>query len=199
MLILCLANERQHSPAPAAAENRTPEELTTENRESSLPHEPFMARALTLATKSYAEGGCPVGAVLVDNGSGQILGEGHNSLVQEGNPILHGEMAALRAAGRMPNRHHTTLYTTLQPCFMCTGAIVQFGIPRVVVADTANASSDETIRFLSSRGIEVIVLDPARSPSVRDCIALASRFRGENPAQWLEDWGGGPNPVLKPL
>ncbi|HXY51240.1 MAG TPA: nucleoside deaminase [Terriglobales bacterium] len=174
-------------------------QLKTANCKPSLSHEAFMARALALAAKSHAEGGCPIGALLVDNATGQILGEGHNSLVQEGNPILHGEMAALRAAGRMPHRHHTTLYTTLQPCFMCTGAIVQFGIPRVVVGDTANASSDETIRFLRSRGIEVIVLDPARSPSARDCIALASRFRAENPARWLEDWGGGPNPSLKPL
>ena len=82
---------------------------------------------------------------------------------------------------------------------MCSGAIVQFGIPRVVVADTANASSDETIGLLRSRGIEVIFLDPASSPSARDCIALASRFRAEKPAQWQEDWGGGPNPILKPL
>ncbi len=156
-----------------------------------------MTRAVELAMKSYAEGGCPIGGVLVDNTSGQVLGEGHNSLVQEGNPILHGEMAALRAAGRMTNRHRTTLYTTLQPCFMCTGAIVQFGIPRVVIGDVANASSDETIVFMRSRGIEVIVLDPATSEAARNAIALAARFRKENPGQWLEDWGGGPNPALK--
>lgn len=157
-----------------------------------------MARAFELAAKGYAEGGCPIGAVLVDNHSGEVLGEGHNALVQEGNPILHGEMAALRAAGRMSNRHHTTLYTTLQPCFMCTGAIVQFGIPRVIVADAVNASSDEAIRFLRSRGVEVILLDPATSPTARECVALAARFRKEKPEQWLEDWGGGPNPQLAP-
>jgi cytosine/creatinine deaminase len=157
-----------------------------------------MARAFELACQGHSEGGCPIGAVLVDNLSGEILGEGHNALVQEGNPILHGEMAALRAAGRRLNRHHMTLYTTLQPCFMCTGAIVQFGIPRVIVGDRVNASSDETIRFLRSRGVDVVVLDPATSPAARDCIALATRFRNEKPEQWLEDWGGGPNPQLAP-
>jgi cytosine/creatinine deaminase len=159
-------------------------------------HETYMNRAFQLAAKGYAEGGCPIGGVLVDNQTGQVLGEGHNALVQEGNPILHGEMAALRAAGRMPNRHHTTLYTTLQPCFMCAGAIAQFGIPRVVIGDVANASSDETIVFLRGRGIEVIVLDPGTSQAARNCVGLAARFRCENPAQWLEDWGGGPNPEL---
>jgi cytosine deaminase len=159
-------------------------------------HEFYMARALALARKSYEEGGCPIGAVLVDDAGGQVLGEGHNALVQEGNPILHGEMAALRAAGRLRDRHNTTMYTTLQPCFMCTGAIVQFGIPRVVVGDSVNASSDETIRFLQGRGVEVIVLDPEISPAARQCVELAARFRSEKPEQWLEDWGGGPNPSL---
>jgi creatinine deaminase len=155
-----------------------------------------MARALALARKSYSEGGCPIGGVLVDNATGAVLGEGHNALVQEGNPIVHGEMAALRAAGRLRNRHDTTMYTTLQPCFMCTGAIVQFGIPRVVIGDVVNASSDETVRFLRGRGVEVIVLDPEASPAARGCIELAARFREERPELWLEDWGGGANPGL---
>ncbi|HSM86391.1 MAG TPA: nucleoside deaminase, partial [Candidatus Limnocylindrales bacterium] len=142
-------------------------------------HEFYMARAFELARQGYDQGGCPIGGLLVDNATGKVLGQGHNCLVQEGNPILHGEMSALRDAGRMVNRHNTTLYTTLQPCFMCTGAIVQFGIPRVVIGDTANASSDETIRFMRGRGIEVIVMDPAASQAARDCIALTSRFRQE--------------------
>ena len=96
--------------------------------------------------------------MLVDQTSGRVLGQGHNGLVQEGNPIAHGEMAALRAAGRLANRHRTTLYTTLQPCFMCAGTIAQFGIPRVVIGDVENASSDETLRFLPARGVEVVVL-----------------------------------------
>jgi cytosine deaminase len=160
--------------------------------------ETFLRRAHDLAAKGHAEGGCPIGAVLVDQRSGRVLGEGHNALVQEGNPILHGEMAALRAAGRLPNRHRTTLYTTLQPCFMCAGSIVQFGIPRVVVGDAVNASSDETIRFLRGKGVDVVVMDPATSAAARGCVALGARFRAEQPALWLEDWGGGPNPDLAP-
>jgi creatinine deaminase len=162
-----------------------------------LSHEHYMQRAFELAAKSYADGGCPIGGVLVDNDTGQVLGEGHNGLVQEGNPIIHGEMAALRSAGRMVNRHNTTMYTTLQPCFMCTGAIIQFGIPRVVMGDVTNASDDETVRFMRSRRIEIIVLDPAKSRAARDCVELTGRFRVEKPQQWLEDWGGGPNPKLE--
>jgi len=159
-------------------------------------HEHYMMLAFGLAYKGYSEGGCPIGGVLVDNDTGEVLGQGHNALVQEGNPVIHGEMAALRDAGRLRNRHNTTIYTTLQPCFMCTGAIVQFGIPRVVIGDATNSTSDETIRFMLSRGIEVIVLDRSVSKAARDCIELAARFRREQPEQWLEDWGGGPNPGL---
>jgi len=80
---------------------------------------------------------------------------------------------------------------------MCTGAITQFGIPRVVIGDATNASTDETIRFLRCRGIEVIVMDPSTSKAARDCIELASRFHQEKPELWMEDWGGGPNSRLK--
>jgi cytosine deaminase len=107
-------------------------------------------------------------------------------------------MAALRNAGRMRNRHDTTMYTTLQPCFMCTGAIIQFGIPRVVIADVENAASDDTIRFMLTRGIDVVVLDPVRSVATRDCIELARRFREQKPDLWLEDWGGGGNVAWRP-
>jgi cytosine deaminase len=161
-------------------------------------HERYMSRAFTLASLGYSQGGCPIGALLVANADGEVLGEGCNGLVQEGNPIIHGEMAALRAAGRRTNRHDTTMYTTLQPCFMCAGAIVQFGIPRVVIGDTSNASSDETIRFMRAHGIDVIVLDPAVSRAASNCVDLAARFRRENPEQWQEDWGGGPNPRMTP-
>ena len=163
-----------------------------------LDDEALMRRALALAQKSRDEGGCPIGAVLADGESGAVLGEGHNGLVQEDNPIVHGEMAALRNAGRTKDRHHATMYTTLQPCFMCAGTIAQFGIPRVVVGDTANAASDETLRFLRSHGVEVVVMDSGTSPAARDCIALVERFRREQPALWLEDWGGGVNPALRP-
>src|SRR3977135_1717593 len=112
-----------------------------------------MPLAFELSSKSCSEGGCPIGGVLVDNATGEVLGEGHNALVQETNPIVHGEMAALRGAGRLTNRHNTTMYTTLQPCFMCTGAIVQFGIPRVVIGDVTNSSDEETLHFMRARGL----------------------------------------------
>lgn len=163
---------------------------------NNLDDEGYLRRAFQLAAKGYAEGGCPIGGVLVDNDTGRVLGQGHNALVQEGNPIIHGEMAAMRDAGRLPHRHNTTMYTTLQPCFMCAGTLVQFGIPRVVIADVINASSDETIRFMRSKGIEVIVMDPQTSSAACDCVALVKKFRNEKPQQWLEDWGGGPNPAL---
>jgi cytosine/creatinine deaminase len=162
----------------------------------TLDDEKYMRLAYAEALKGYSEGGCPIGGVLVDNATGNVLGQGHNALVQEGNPVIHGEMAALRAASRLKNRHDTTLYTTLQPCFMCAGTIVQFGIPRVVIGDTANASSDETLRFLRGKGVEVVILDPRTSAAARDCVALCAAFRHEKPDLWLEDWGGGPNPAL---
>ena len=162
-----------------------------------LNDEALMTQALALAQKGYDEGGCPIGAVLADFDSGAVLGQGHNGLVQEGNPIVHGEMAALRAAGRMSNRHGTTMVTTLQPCFMCAGTIVQFGIPRVVIGDVVNAGGPETIDFLRSHGVEVTVLDPTDSAAARGCIALAAKFRVERPELWTEDWGGGANPAYR--
>ena len=163
-----------------------------------MDHETYMVQAFQLASRGHSEGGCPIGGVLVDNDSGAVLGRGHNGLVQEGNPIVHGEMAALRDAGRLANRHRTTMVTTLQPCFMCAGTIVQFGIPRVVIGDAVNAASDETIRFMRGKGVEVVVMDPQTSPAARDYVALVERFRRERPELWLEDWGGGLNPALQP-
>lgn len=140
-----------------------------------------MDRAYELALKGYNEGGCPIGGVLVDE-DGTVLGEGHNMLVQEGNPIIHGEMSAMRAAGRMASRRKTTMYTTLSPCMMCAGTIVQFKIGRVVVGDTVNSAGN--VDFLREKGVEVIVLNH------RKCIDLVKKFREEQPDLWLEDWGG---------
>lgn len=142
----------------------------------------YMKRAYEQALKSYNEGGCPIGGVIVDNESGEILGEGHNHLVQEGNPIIHGEMDAMRKAGRMPSRRNTTMYTTLSPCMMCAGTIVQFKIGRVVVGDTVNSAGN--VDFLRERGVDVTVMDDP------DCVALVKKFREEKPDLWLEDWGG---------
>jgi cytosine deaminase len=88
----------------------------------------------------------------------------------------------MRAAGRLPSRRHTTLYTTLSPCLMCAGTIVQFKIPRVVVGDTVNSPGN--VDFLRQHGVEVTILDDP------GCIALVAKFRQQNPALWIEDWGG---------
>ena len=137
----------------------------------------LVTRAYELALKSYEDGGCPIGSVLA-RGS-EILGEGHNQRVQKGDPIAHGEMDALRNAGRQASYAGTTLYTSLSPCMMCAGTIVQFKIPRVVVAENTTFGGNED--FLRERGVEVIVLDDQR------CIDLMRQFIDEKPALWNED------------
>jgi len=129
------------------------------------------------AKAGYDEGGCPIGSVLAR--SGRVLAKGRNQRVQQGDPIAHGEMDALRKAGRQKTYRDTVLYTTLSPCMMCAGTIVQFGIPRVVIGDTRNFGGNED--FLRERGIEVLV---AQDP---DCIALMGRFIAEKPDLWSED------------
>ncbi len=151
-------------------------------QQRELDHKYFLHLAYEQALKSYNEGGCPIGSVIVDE-NGKILGKGHNMLVQEGNPILHGEMSAMRDAGRMPSRRKTTIYTTLSPCMMCTGTIIQFKIGRVVIGDTIN-SGPANVAMLKKNGVEVIALEDP------DCIALVKKFRKEKPDLWLEDWGG---------
>jgi creatinine deaminase len=101
----------------------------------------LMRLALAEAQRSYDEGGVPVGSVLVANG--RLMAQGHNRRVQEGDPIAHGEMDCLRAAGRRRSYRRTTLYTTLSPCMMCAGTIVLFGIPRVVVGENATFGGNE--------------------------------------------------------
>jgi cytosine/creatinine deaminase len=134
-------------------------------------------RAFELAQKSYDEGGCPIGSVLAREG--EVLGEGHNQRVQQGDPIAHGEMDALRNAGRQRSYAGTTLYTTLSPCMMCAGTIVQFKIPRVVIAENSNFGGNE--EFLRSNGVEIEIVDDAR------CIELMRRFIAERPELWNED------------
>ena len=102
--------------------------------------------------------------------------------MQEGNPIIHGEMDAMRKAGRMASRRNTTMYTTLSPCMMCAGTIVQFKIGRVVVGDTVN--SEGNVDFLRERGVDVTVMDD------ENCVSLVKKFIEEKPELWLEDWGG---------
>ena len=140
----------------------------------------FMTAALEQAEKSYREGGLPIGAVMVE--AKRIIARGHNKRVQEGDPIAHGEMDCLRAAGRRPRYDDVTLYTTLSPCMMCSGTILQFGIPRVVVGE--DVSFPGNLEFLRQRGVEVRLLDDER------CRSLMERFIREKPELWDEDIAG---------
>ncbi len=137
----------------------------------------FLAMAFDEAQAGFDQGGCPIGSVLAEGDV--IVARGRNQRVQRGDPIAHGEMDCLRNAGRQPTYRNKTLYTSLSPCMMCAGTIVQFGIPRVVIGDNVNFGGNES--FLRERGVEVVV---ANDPN---CIALMKRFIDENPALWAED------------
>lgn len=137
----------------------------------------FMALALDEARTGYDDGGVPVGSVLVS--TGKLLAKGHNRRVQEGDPIAHGEMDCLRRAGRRPHYRDVTLYTTLSPCMMCAGTILQFDIPRLVVGERQNFEGN--CDFLAERGVDVVLLNDA------GCIDLMSRFIQEKPDLWNED------------
>ena len=129
------------------------------------------------AQSGFDEGGCPIGAVLARGG--QAVSRGRNQRVQQGDPIAHGEMDALRKAGRQKTYRDTVLYTTLSPCMMCSGTIVQFGIPRVVVGENTTFGGNED--FLRAHGVEVVIADD------HDCVALMEKFICEKPELWAED------------
>lgn len=129
------------------------------------------------AKLGFEEGGCPIGSVLARGV--EIVSQGRNQRVQKGDPIAHGEMDALRKAGRQKTYRDTTLYTSLSPCMMCTGTILQFGIPRVVIGENKNFGGNE--EFLRSKGVEVLIAND------EDCIELMTRFINEKPELWAED------------
>ena len=141
----------------------------------------FMRAAIEEAERGRAEGGIPIGAVLVHRGA--IVGRGHNRRVQRGSAILHGEMDALENAGRHPAAvyRESVLYTTLSPCAMCSGAILLYGIPRVVVGENRTFLGEEEL--LRARGVAVEVLQDPR------CIEMMTAFIRENPRLWDEDIG----------
>lgn len=149
--------------------------------QDTAARDPFLDAALEEARRGLAEGGIPIGSVIVH--SGRIIGRGHNRRVQRGSPILHGEMDAFENAGRQPARvyRESVLYTTLSPCAMCTGAILLYGIPRVVVGENRTFLGEEEL--LRSRGVEVVVLQDAA------CIELMRRFVADRPDLWNEDIG----------
>lgn len=145
--------------------------------ETAPTADPAFEAAFEAAQKSLSEGGIPIGAALAR--AGEVIASGHNERVQHGDPIAHGEMSALRAAGRQKSYRDTTLYTTLAPCAMCTGTIIQFKIPRVVVGEAQTFPGE--FELLRSRGVEVVVLNDPR------CVDMMRTFQDERPELWAED------------
>ena len=143
--------------------------------------DPFLAAAIAEAEAGLREGGIPIGSVLVHGG--RILGRGHNRRVQRGSVVLHGEMDALENAGRQPaaTYRESVLYTTLSPCPMCTGAILLYGIPRVIVGENRTFLGDEAL--LAARGVRVEVVQDS------DCIRMMTAFIRDHPGLWHEDIG----------
>ncbi len=141
----------------------------------------FMQAAIAEAKKGLAEGGIPIGSVLVHNG--KIIGRGHNKRVQTGSPTLHGEMDALENAGRQAASvyRECVIYTTLSPCSMCTGAILLYGIPKVVIGENTTFMGEEAL--LKSRGVEIEMVNSA------ECKQLMNDFIAASPELWNEDIG----------
>ncbi len=139
----------------------------------------YMKAAISQAKKSLVEGGIPIGSVLVKDST--IVAEGHNKRVQEQNPILHGEMDCLNNAGRIGSYKNTVIYSTLMPCFMCAGTIVQFKIPKVIVGESVTFQGARA--FMESHGVEVIDLN------LPECIQMMQDFIKAKPELWFEDIG----------
>lgn len=141
--------------------------------------DPFLEAAIEEARIGQTEGGIPIGSVIVHHG--KIIGRGHNMRVQKGDPLLHGEMSALQQAGRLPASvyRECTLYTTLSPCPMCSGAIVLYKIPRVVIAENQSFLGAED--WLRSQGVELTILQD------EECVSMMRTFIAERPDLWYED------------
>jgi len=141
----------------------------------------FLLAAIEEAEQGLKEGGIPIGAALVHRG--RILGRGHNRRVQQGSAVLHGEMDALERAGRQPASvyRESVMYTTLSPCAMCTGAVLLYGIRRVVVGENLTFMGEEDL--LRARGVQVEVVQDER------CIAMMREFIATHPNLWNEDIG----------
>lgn len=138
-----------------------------------------MEEAIRQARKSLSEGGIPIGSALVKQG--KLVASGHNKRVQEDNPILHGEMDCLNNAGRVGSFRDTVIYSTLMPCYMCAGTIVQFKIPKVIVGESRTFAGARA--FMEEHGVEVIDLD------LPECVEMMNAFITEKPALWNEDIG----------
>lgn len=165
------------SPAPTPDPNPTKRDHGMTTSDNKADDTLYMSLALEEARTGYDEGGVPVGAVMVENG--EVIGRGHNRRVQDDNPVSHGETDCMKNAGRRPDYSAVTMYTTLSPCMMCAGTIIQFGIGRVVIGEDVNFAGN--IEFLRSRGVDVTLMD---DPHCKD---LMARFINERPELWYED------------
>ena len=148
--------------------------------------DPFLRAALDEARLGLSEGGLPIGSVLVRDG--RVIARGHNRRVQRGDPMAHAEIDCLTHAGRQKTYADTTLYSTLMPCFLCSGAAVQFGVPKVVVGESVNFPGGQgpggtSPQFMRSHGIQLTDLRDA------ECIEMMRRFIAEHPQLWNEDIG----------
>ena len=139
----------------------------------------FMRMAMEEAEAGLAEGGIPIGSVLVRDG--KVVGRGHNRRVQFGDPMAHAEIDCLRNAGRFGSYRDTVLYSTLMPCYLCSGAVVQFGIPKVIVAESRTFPGGP--EFMQAHGVEVVDLD------MPEAVEMMTRFIAERPELWNEDIG----------
>ena len=141
----------------------------------------YLKEAIAEAKKGLSEGGIPIGSVIVHNGT--IIGKGHNKRIQQGSVVLHGEMDAFENAGRQPASvyQNCILYTTLSPCPMCTGAILLYGIPKVVIGENKTFLGSEDL--LRKNGVEVVVVNND------ECIEMMETFIKKNPSLWNEDIG----------
>ncbi len=139
----------------------------------------LMAVAIAQARKSLSEGGIPIGSALARDGN--LIASGHNKRVQESDPVTHAEIDCLRRAGRIGSFRDTVLYSTLAPCYLCSGAVVQFGIRRVIVGESRTFPGAPD--FLREHGVEVVDLD------LPDCVEMMTKFIAENPQLWNEDIG----------
>jgi creatinine deaminase len=156
--------------------------MMSDNHASTLlsaGEQSLMDEAIAQARKSFTEGGLPIGSVLA--AGDRLIAAGHNRRVQQGDPIAHGEMDCIRGAGRLRSYAGLTLFTTLSPCMMCTGTIVQFKIPRLIIGENQTFGGNE--QFLRDRGVEVILMNDSR------CIKLMTDFQSMYPEVWLEDIG----------
>jgi cytosine deaminase len=139
----------------------------------------FIKAAIEEAKKGFDEGGIPIGSVLVKDG--KIVGHGHNKRVQNNDPIMHAEIDCLRNAGRLGKYEKTVLYSTLMPCFLCAGAVVQFGIKKVIVGESETFHGAK--KFMETQGVEVIDLN------LEECKKLMQKFIQNKPELWKEDIG----------